>query len=61
MKKFLIAGLGNPGTRYANTRHNAGTDLINLFLKKNSLELKENKSIKGEISSLKLPLTAPAN
>ena len=54
MKKFLIAGLGNPGTRYANTRHNAGTDLINLFLEKNSLELKENKSIKGEISSLKI-------
>ena len=54
MKKFLIAGLGNPGTRYANTRHNAGTDLINLFLEKNSLELKENKSIKGEINSFKI-------
>ena len=54
MKKFLIAGLGNPGRRYANTRHNAGTDLINLFLEKNSLELKENKSIKGEISSFKI-------
>ena len=49
MNKFLIAGLGNPNI-YANTRHNAGTDLIN-FLENNSLKLKENKSIKGKINS----------
>ena len=54
MNKFLIAGLGNPGTRYANTRHNAGTDLINFFLENNSLELKENKSIKGKIGSFEM-------
>lgn len=54
MDKFLIAGLGNPGTRYAKTRHNAGTDLVNLFTERNSLELKVNKSLKGKINSLEI-------
>ena len=57
MKKFLIAGLGNPGARYVKTRHNAGTDLINMLAKKHSLELKENKSLKGKINSLKISNT----
>ena len=57
MKKFLIAGLGNPGARYVKTRHNAGTDLINMLAKKYSLELKENKSLKGKINSLKISNT----
>ena len=57
MKKFLIAGLGNPGARYVKTRHNSGTDLINMLAKKHSLELKENKSLKGKINSLKISNT----
>ena len=42
MDKFLIVGLGNPGTRYAKTRHNAGTDLIDKLAENYSLDLKEN-------------------
>ena len=57
MKKFLIAGLGNPGARYVKTRHNAGTDLVNMLAKKHSLELRENKSLKGKINSLKISNT----
>jgi PTH1 family peptidyl-tRNA hydrolase len=34
MSKYLIAGLGNIGTEYAHTRHNAGFDLATAFAKK---------------------------
>jgi PTH1 family peptidyl-tRNA hydrolase len=34
MSKFLIVGLGNIGSEYANTRHNIGFDIVNAFVKK---------------------------
>ena len=54
MEKFLIAGLGNPGARYARTRHNAGIDFIEALSKKWNLKFKEVKSVKAKVSIYRL-------
>ena len=57
METFLVVGLGNPGSRYANTRHNAGTDFVHMLCEKYDVELSEKKKYKASIGKFLLKLS----
>ncbi|MBT7338224.1 MAG: peptidyl-tRNA hydrolase, partial [Candidatus Jacksonbacteria bacterium] len=40
---ILLVGLGNPGEKYTNTRHNAGSILVEKWAKENGGEFSFNK------------------
>lgn len=43
MSKYLIIGLGNPGTEYSHTRHNIGFDVVDAFAKKNNASFRQDR------------------
>lgn len=45
----IIVGLGNPGEKYKNTRHNAGFMFLDLLAEKHGETWQENKKFKAEI------------
>ena len=64
MDKYLICGLGNPGTEYANTRHNTGYMVLDAFAKASNTIFEDKRygfiaetSIKGRKVFLLKPTT----
>lgn len=51
----VIVGLGNPGSKYAGTRHNIGFDVVDHLSKRWNLPLKEEKRFQGEYGAGRLP------
>lgn len=60
---YLIAGLGNPGKQYANTRHNVGFDVMDAIADKYNISISEKKHKalcgKGVIDGQKVVLAKP--
>jgi len=52
MKKFLIVGLGNIGSEYANTRHNIGFKILDYIVNQEGISFQTVKL--GEIAELKI-------
>ncbi len=51
-ERWLIAGLGNPGLKYERTRHNAGFWFLEALDRIQSLGLKANRKLHGEVAKL---------
>jgi len=60
---YVIAGLGNPGTKYAHTRHNAGFDTVDILSERYGIPLRRRlfKGLygKGIIEGNKVILLKP--
>lgn len=51
----LIVGLGNPGAKYEETRHNAGEWLINELARRYNVSLKEETKYFGKTAKINTP------
>lgn len=60
---YVIAGLGNPGDKYAHTRHNIGFDTIDALAEKHGIRLNQTKFKglygKGKIEGKNVILVKP--
>jgi PTH1 family peptidyl-tRNA hydrolase len=51
---YIIAGLGNPGEEYANTRHNTGRMILDFVQKEYGGDFSFNKKLNAQVSEAKI-------
>ena len=56
----LVVGLGNPGAKYARTRHNAGWWFVEALARRHGAEFRAESRHQGEVARLRMPLPGGA-
>jgi PTH1 family peptidyl-tRNA hydrolase len=51
---WLVAGLGNPGDRYANTRHNLGRMVLDELARSSGAKLKKARFLPAEVADVRI-------
>lgn len=63
VEMYIIAGLGNPGREYVNTRHNVGFDVVDKLAEQENIDIleKKHKALigRGVVSGRKCVLAKP--
>lgn len=64
-ERHVVVGLGNPGTKYAQTRHNAGALTVDVLLERTGTSLKSHKSgclvAEGSLAGRRVVLARPTS